>query len=82
MSVLTLRIPEEKHQRLKQLAEARGVSLNRLLDEMSTRLLTEYDVEQRFRARAALGSAEDGLALLDEFARYDEAHGLGGKDSY
>ena len=82
MSVLTLRIPEEKHQRLKQLAEARGVSLNRLLDEMSTRLLTEYDVEQRFRARAALGSAEDGLALLDEFAQYDEAHGLGGKDSY
>ena len=77
-----MRIPDEKHGRLKQLAETKGVSLNRLLDEMSTRLLSEHDVEQRFRARAALGSREDGLALLDEFARYDEAYGYAEEEAY
>ena len=82
MSVLTIRVPEEKHQRLKELAEAKKMSLNRLFDEMSTRLLTEHDVEQRLKARAALGSAEDGLALLDEFARYDQEHGFSEKKSY
>ena len=82
MSVLTIRVPEEKHQRLKELAEAKKMSLNRLFDEMSTRILTEYDVEQRLKARAALGSAEDGLALLDEFARYDLAHGFSEKKGY
>ena len=82
MSVLTLRIPDEKHERLKQLADARGVSLNRLLDEMSTRLLTEHDVEQRFRVRAALGSREDGLALLEEFERYDREQGYAEEEMY
>ena len=38
-------------------------------------MLTEHDVEQRFRARAELGSAEDGLALLEELGAYDKAHG-------
>ena len=82
MSVLTIRVPKEKHQRLKELAEAKKISLNRLFDEMSTRLLTEYDVEQRLKARAALGSAEDGIALLDEFAWYDLEHGSNEKESH
>ena len=82
MSVLTIRVPEEKHQRLKELAEAKKMSLNKLFDEMSTRLLTEYDVEQRLKARAAMGSAKDGLALLDEFARYDLEHEFNEKETY
>lgn len=82
MSVLTIRVPEEKHQRLKQLAEAKQISLNKLFEEMSTRLLTEHDVEQRFKVRAALGSAKDGLVLLEEFARYDREHALEDEASY
>ena len=82
MSVLTIRVPDEKHQRLKELAEAKQISLNKLFEEMSTRLLTEFDVEQRLKARAALGSAEDGLVLLEEFARYDEVHGLSEEEHY
>jgi hypothetical protein len=39
--------------------------MNKLIDELSTVALTEFDVETRFRARAALGSREEGLALLD-----------------
>ena len=68
--------------RLKQFADAKGVSLNRLLDEMSTRLLTEHDVEQRFRVRAALGSREDGLALLEGLERYDHEQGYTEEEMY
>jgi hypothetical protein len=66
MSVVTLRIPQEKHERLKTLAKARGVSVNKLLDELSTVVLVQHDVEVRFRAMAAKGSAKTGLALLDK----------------
>jgi len=66
MSTLTIRIPEGKHERLRNLAKARGVSLNRLIDELATVALTEYDSETRFRAMAARGSRETGLALLNK----------------
>jgi hypothetical protein len=42
------------------------VSLNRLIDELATVALTEYDSETRFRAMAARGSRETGLALLNK----------------
>lgn len=66
MASMTLRISEEKHNRLKALASARGVSINRLMDEAATVMLTEYDAEARFKTRAARGSSERGLALLDK----------------
>lgn len=69
MSVLTLRIPQGKHERLKHLAKARGVSVNKLMDELSTVALTQHDVEVRFRAMASNGSVEKGLALLDKLDR-------------
>ena len=69
MSTLTIRIPDGKHERLRNLAKARGVSLNRLIDEMATVALTEFDSETRFRAMAARGSKKTGLALLDKLDR-------------
>ena len=69
MSTLTIRIPQGKHERLRNLAKARGVSVNRLIDELATAALTEYDRETRFRARAARGSKEAGLALLAQLDR-------------
>lgn len=70
MSTLTIRLPEEKHARLRQLAKHRGTSVNKLVEEMATITLAEFDAETRFRALAARGSAEEGLALLD---RLDKA---------
>ena len=64
MRTLTIRIPEGKHARLRSLAEARGISLNRLIDELATIALTEYDSETRFRTLAARGPRQTGLALL------------------
>jgi len=69
MSTLTIRIPESKHARLRNLAKARGVSVNRLIDELATVALTQHDSETRFRALAARGSKREGLALLDKLDR-------------
>ncbi len=69
MSTLTIRIPGGKHERLRNLAKARGISVNRLIDELATVALTEYDSETRFRAMAARGSKKEGLALLSKLDR-------------
>jgi len=73
MSTLTIRIPEDKHARLRSLADKRGISLNKLADELFTVALAQHDTEARFRARAARGSARRLLQLLDkldsEFAK-------------
>ena len=69
MSVLTIRVPDGKHQRLKNLAKSRGISLNKLIDELSTVALAQHDAEMRFRVLAARGSAERGLRLLDKLDR-------------
>ena len=36
MSTLTIRIAESKHARLRRLARSRGVSMNKLIDELAT----------------------------------------------
>ena len=66
MSVLTIRLPESKHERLRTLAKSRGISVNKLMEELSTVALAQHDAELRFRAMAARGSIKDGLALLDK----------------
>ena len=66
MAALTVRLPDDKHRRLKALAASRGTPLNRLIDEMTTVMLAEFDAETRFRLRAsqAAGREAEGLALL------------------
>jgi predicted transcriptional regulator len=66
MATLTIRMPEEKHNRLKALAKHRHVSINRLIDELSTQALAEFDSEIRFRSFAANGDPRRGLELLDK----------------
>lgn len=68
MSALTLRLPDDKHDRLKTLARRRGTSVNRLMEEMTTLMLAEFDAETRFAVRAAQGQDKTrrGLVLLDK----------------
>ena len=66
MSVVTLRIPDEKHARLKQLAVSRHTSVNRLFDELATTVLVQHDLSLQFRAAAQAGDSIRGLALLDK----------------
>ena len=68
MTALTVRLPDEKHKRLKALAKSRGTPINRMIDEMTTLMLVEFDAETRFRLRAARGAGKEGrgLKLLDK----------------
>jgi predicted HicB family RNase H-like nuclease len=43
MSTMTLRLPEDRANRLKNVAEARGVSVNKLVTEISVQALAAYD---------------------------------------
>lgn len=66
MSTLTIRLPDDKHARLRELAQRRSMSINKLMEELATISIAEFDAETRFRTLAARGSAEMGLALLDK----------------
>ena len=69
MSALTIRMADEKYQRLKELAKERNTSVNRLIDEMTTALLAESDAQTRFALRSRRGKelgTERGLELLDK----------------
>jgi len=52
MSTITLRIPDSKHERLKQYAKEQGVSLNKLFDEFATVALAQFDAKVRFELMA------------------------------
>jgi len=70
MSVVTLRLPDAKHARLKQLAASRHTSVNRLLDELATIALVQHDLAVQFHAAADTGNPARGLALLDRLDRH------------
>jgi predicted transcriptional regulator len=70
MATLTVRLPDDKHVRLKALAKRKRISVNKLLEELSTQAIAEFDAETRFRATAAKGDVAKGLDILD---RLDEA---------
>ena len=70
MATMTIRLPDNKHDRLKRLAEQRGVSLNKLIEEWSTMALAQFDAESRFRLLSAKGDPRRALRILDKL---DEA---------
>ena len=69
MNTLTVRLPEQTAARLKELARRRGMSVNKLFEEMSVQAIAAFDAETRFRAMASRGDPEQALAILD---RLDE----------
>ena len=72
MATLTIRIPDAHRDRLAALAAQRNLSLNKLMEELSIRTLSEHDTEMPFRMRAAQGDAQRGLEVLDELDRHHE----------
>lgn len=65
MRTLTLRIPDHKHERLKSLAENRSMSVNKLIDELATIALANYDAKMQFEGLAHAGNARRALKLLE-----------------
>ncbi len=65
MSTLTIRLPDDTAERLRSLARSRGLSVNKLVEEMSAQALAAWDTESRFRTLAAQGDVEQALSILD-----------------
>lgn len=70
MATITLRMPDDKHNRLKSLAKHKKISVNKLMEEISTQVLAEFDSEIRFKTLALKGNKKRGLELL---AKLDKA---------
>ncbi len=66
IAALTTQISDDKHGRLKVLAQHHHMSVNKLIDELSTQALAEFDSEARFRALTVSGDPARGLGLLDK----------------
>lgn len=45
MSTLTVRLPDDKHNRLKVLAAHKKLSLNKLIEEFTTQAIAEFETE-------------------------------------
>ena len=69
MTTLTIQLPDDTAQRLRALASSRGISLDRLLEEVSEAALSAHDTETRFRAMAAKGDREAALEVLARLDR-------------
>ena len=65
MSTLTIRLPDDTAARLKTLARSRGLSMNKLIEELTAQALAAWDTENHFRALAATGDVRQALAILD-----------------
>jgi predicted transcriptional regulator len=65
VSTLTIRLPDDAAERLKSLARARGLSVNKLVERMTYEAIASFDTETRFRALAAGADVASALAILD-----------------
>lgn len=65
MSILTIRLPDNTSDRLKSMARSRGLSVNKLVEEMSAQALAAWDTENRFRTLASQGDVQKALDILD-----------------
>ena len=66
MSTLTIRLPDDEHERLKVLAKSSSISINKLMDELAAVALANFDAHVRFENRAARGDPKRALTLLDK----------------
>lgn len=72
MSTLTIRLPDDTAERLKSLARSRGLSVNKLIEELSAQALAAHDTQTRFRALAAQGDVKSALKVLSRLDRLAE----------
>ena len=70
MATITVRLPDDTHKRIKELAATRKTSINKLYGEFTVMALTEFDAENRFRVIASKGSKKRGLDLLHKLQHH------------
>jgi len=70
MSTLTVRLPDDKHDGLKTLVAHKKLSLNKVIEELTTQALAEFDTKERFKTIAATGDKQKGVDLLNKLDSY------------
>jgi hypothetical protein len=73
MSRVTLRLPDDICERLRQLAASSDISLGRLMEELGTAALAAHDAEMQFHAMAAGADRERALGVLERLEALDRA---------
>ena len=73
MTALSVRLPDSLHLQLKQLAEQEGVSINQLVTLAVAEKVTALRTEDYLLERAARGSREAFLAVLDKAPKVEPA---------
>jgi hypothetical protein len=73
MSTLTIRVPDDKHERLKALARSHSISINKLMDELAKIALPNHDARVRIATRAASGNPKRALSLFETMDRAGRA---------
>lgn len=66
MTTISIRLPDDMAERLKDIAKVRGISLNKLMFELSAQALAEEEAKQRFLAAQLRGNPKRAAQLLDE----------------
>jgi hypothetical protein len=66
MSTLTIRLPDAKHERLKDLARSKRVSVNKLFEEWATIALVQQEALASYELSKSRGDRALGLELLDQ----------------
>ncbi|PPQ39773.1 toxin-antitoxin system HicB family antitoxin [Rhodopila globiformis] len=72
MTTLTIELPEETYRQLRDLATARGMSLDRLIESLGSAALAAHAVEGRFRALASEAHTGHALEVLDRLDRAEQ----------
>ena len=57
------------------MARSRGLSMNKLVEELSAQALAAWDTENHYRTLAASGDVEQALAILDRLDADDRMPG-------
>ncbi|MGD0961079.1 MAG: hypothetical protein ABSB19_14835 [Methylomonas sp.] len=65
MTTLSIRLPDDMAERLKNIAKLRDISGNKLMFELSAQVLAE-EAKQRFIAAQLRGNPKRALKLLNE----------------
>ncbi|MDR1854373.1 MAG: toxin-antitoxin system HicB family antitoxin [Azoarcus sp.] len=69
MSTMTIRLPDDIANRLKNVAQAQKISVNKLMTAISVQTLAAFDAETRFKVMAAEADVPAALAVLDRLDR-------------
>lgn len=69
MVTLTIELGDDIHERLRKLAEARGIAVQTLVAEMAAESAADAEAFGRFRALADKGEPDRGLDILKRVDR-------------